>query len=123
RRTTSIVTPPPKRVAGRKSDYGGTALRVAVIGAGTMGSGIAQACALADHEVKLVDLDEAALQRGQATIKGSLERLARKGSIEPGAVEAALGRVEPGRSFDGLQDAEVVIEAVYEAIDVKREVW
>lgn len=98
-------------------------MRVAVIGAGTMGSGIAQACALADHEVKLVDLDEAALQRGQATIKGSLERLARKGSIEPGAVEAALGRVEPGRSFDGLQDAEVVIEAVYEAIDVKREVW
>jgi len=88
-----------------------------------MGSGIAQACALAGHEVKLVDLDAAALQRGQATIRGSLERMARKGTVQAEDVEAALARVEPGSALAGLNDAEIVIEAVYEAIDVKREVW
>jgi len=98
-------------------------MKVAVIGAGTMGSGIAQACALASHDVKLVDLDDAALQRGETTIKNSLERLARKGAIEEEAVGAALDRIQTVSSFDALGDSELVIEAVYEAIDVKREVW
>lgn len=98
-------------------------MRVAVIGAGTMGSGIAQACALAGHDVKLVDLDDAALQRGQQAIRGSLERMARKGTVATTDVEAAMAKVEPRSQLDDLHDAEVVIEAVYEAVDVKREVW
>lgn len=88
-----------------------------------MGSGIAQASALAGHDVKLIDLDAAALQRGQQTIRGSLERMARKGTVKAEHVEAALAKVEPGSGLSGLHDAEVVIEAVYEAHDVKREVW
>ena len=98
-------------------------MRVAVIGAGTMGSGIAQACALAGHDVTMVDLDEAALQRGQAAMRSSLERMARKGAVAAEDVEAALARVEPRAQIADLQSAEVVIEAVYESADVKRDVW
>ncbi len=98
-------------------------MRVAVIGAGTMGSGIAQACALAGHDVTMVDLDEAALQRGQASMRSSLERMARKGAVAAEDVEAALARVEPRAQIADLQSAEVVIEAVYESAEVKRDVW
>lgn len=98
-------------------------MKVAVIGAGTMGSGIAQACALASHEVRLIDLDGGALERGQAAIRTSLERMARKGTVRPEDVEGALAKVSPGAELSGLEDAEVVIEAVYEAVDVKRKVW
>lgn len=98
-------------------------MKVAVIGAGTMGSGIAQACALAGHDVVLLDLEEAALGRARATMKSSLERMARKETVTLADAQDALGRVTTRAGITDLEDAGVVIEAVYESIDVKRNVW
>lgn len=98
-------------------------MKIAVIGAGTMGSGIAQACALAGHEVVLLDLEDAALGRATAAIKSSLERMARKETVTRADAQDALGRVTTRAGISDLEDAGVVIEAVYESIDVKRTVW
>ena len=98
-------------------------MKVAVIGAGTMGSGIAQACALAGHDVVLLDLEEAVLGRAQAAMKSSLERMARKETVTQAEAEEALQRVTARAGITDLEDAGVVIEAVYESIDVKRSVW
>src|SRR5690606_2793717 len=98
-------------------------MKVAVIGAGTMGSGIAQACALAGHDVVLLDLEEAALGRAQGAMKTSLERMARKETVTQADAEDALRRVTMRAGITDLEDAGVVIEAVYESIDVKRSVW
>ncbi len=98
-------------------------MKVAVIGAGTMGSGIAQACALAGHAVSLVDAERAAVDRGVATMHGSLERMVRKGTVAQADAEAATGRVSTGTDLSAVGDVEVVIEAVYESLDVKRDVW
>jgi len=88
-----------------------------------MGSGIAQACALAGHEVVLLDLEDAALGRATAAIKSSLERMARKETVTRADAQDALGRVTTRAGISDLEDAGVVIEAVYESIDVKRTVW
>jgi len=98
-------------------------MKVTVIGAGTMGSGIAQACALAGHEVSLVDQERAALDRGLSAMQGSLERMVRKGTVTQEDAQAATGRVSPGTDLRAAANAEVVIEAVYESIDVKKSVW
>jgi 3-hydroxybutyryl-CoA dehydrogenase len=88
-----------------------------------MGSGIAQACALAGHDVVLLDLEEAALGRAHATMKSSLERMARKETVTQADAAEALQRVTMRAGITDLEDAGVVIEAVYESIDVKRSVW
>src|SRR5690606_27385895 len=98
-------------------------MRVTVIGAGAMGSGIGQACALAGHEVHLVDQVQAAVDRGVATMKGSLERMVRKGVVAQEAAEAAAARVTPATTLGAVEGAEVVIEAVFESLEVKERVW
>lgn len=98
-------------------------MRVGVIGAGTMGSGIAQACAVAGHDVVLIDTSEEALGRARAGMQHSLERLVKRDRLAEGEAAAALARVATRVEHGPLADAEVVIEAVFEAVDVKREVW
>jgi len=98
-------------------------MKVAVIGAGTMGSGIAQTCALAGHDVVLLDLEDAALARARGAMASSLERLARKETITPEEAREASARITTQSGLHDLHDAGVVIEAVYESIDVKRTVW
>jgi 3-hydroxybutyryl-CoA dehydrogenase len=97
--------------------------RLTVIGAGLMGSGIAQVAAQAGWQVTLRDLDEAAVRRGLDGVRRSLERFAAKGAISPGDVEAAIGRITPTTDLDAAADADVVVEAVFERIDVKHEVF
>jgi len=98
--------------------------RVAVIGAGTMGAGIAQACAAAGYAVVLIDADAAALERGRAAIERSLARLVRNGVLEDSAAAAALGRIATGSDLAaGVSAADVVIEAVTEDPAVKARVW
>jgi 3-hydroxybutyryl-CoA dehydrogenase len=97
--------------------------RLAVIGAGLMGSGIAQVAAQAGWQVVLRDLDDAAVQRGLANIRGSLEKFAAKGMIAAEEVEAALGRIAPTTELDAAADADLVVEAVFERLDVKHEVF
>jgi 3-hydroxybutyryl-CoA dehydrogenase len=97
--------------------------RLAVIGAGLMGSGIAQVAAQAGWRVTLRDLDDAAVQRGLASARKSLERFAAKGAIERADVEAALGRITPTTDLEAAGDADVVVEAVFERIEIKHEVF
>jgi 3-hydroxybutyryl-CoA dehydrogenase len=97
--------------------------RLAVVGAGLMGSGIAQVAAQAGWQVTLRDLDDAAVQRGLAGIRGSLEKFAAKGTIAAGDVEATLARIAPTTSLDAAADADLVVEAVFERLDVKHDVF
>lgn len=98
-------------------------MKVAVIGAGTMGSGIAQACAVAGHDVVLVDTSAEALGRAQAGIQNSLERLVKREKIGEEDAVSAMARVSTSANYDGVSGASVVIEAVYEAPEVKQQVW
>ncbi|NJC73371.1 3-hydroxyacyl-CoA dehydrogenase family protein [Planosporangium thailandense] len=97
--------------------------RLAVIGAGLMGSGIAQVAAAAGWSVVLRDLDDAAVQRGLSGIRKSLEKFASKGSIAADDVEAALGRITPTTDLEAAADADIVVEAVFERLDIKQDVF
>ena len=97
---------------------------VTVLGAGTMGAGIAQACAAAGHAVTLVDADEAALERGRAAIASSLARLVRKGTLDEAGAERVQAAVRTSHDRSAVvAAADVVIEAVTEDLDVKRALW
>ncbi|HKI56565.1 MAG TPA: 3-hydroxyacyl-CoA dehydrogenase NAD-binding domain-containing protein [Trueperaceae bacterium] len=98
-------------------------MNVAVIGAGTMGSGIAQTSALAGHDVVLCDVAPGALERAGHVIRSSLERLVRKEVVSQGEADEARARITMKGALEGLDEAGVVIEAVYESPEVKREVW
>jgi 3-hydroxybutyryl-CoA dehydrogenase len=97
--------------------------RLAVIGAGLMGSGIAQMAALAGWQVTLRDLDDAATRRGLDGIRASLERFAAKGRIEAGEVDATLARITPTTDLGAAADADLVVEAVPERLELKQDVF
>ncbi|MDD0838898.1 3-hydroxybutyryl-CoA dehydrogenase [Curvibacter sp. HBC61] len=94
---------------------------VGIIGAGTMGNGIAQACAVAGLKVVMVDIAEAAVQKGLATVAGSLDRLIKKEKITAADKDAALARIQGGTDYELLKQAQIVIEAATEnhALKVK----
>jgi 3-hydroxybutyryl-CoA dehydrogenase len=93
--------------------------RVGVIGAGTMGSGIAQACAVAGIDVVMVDVAQAAVERGVATIGGSLERLQKKDKISNEARMSALARVRGSTDYAELAGAGLIVEAASENLELK----
>ena len=93
--------------------------RVGVIGAGTMGNGIAQICAAAGLSVTMVDISDAAVGKGLATIAGSLERLVKKDKLSAEDKAAALKRIQGTVSYQDLRDCELVIEAATENLDIK----
>ncbi len=97
--------------------------RIAVIGAGTMGSGIAHVCALAGLQVTLVDADPAALERGVGTIGRNMARQLRKGRITAAERDAALARIAPANSLAGATAADLVIEAVPEVAELKGRIF
>jgi 3-hydroxybutyryl-CoA dehydrogenase len=97
--------------------------RLAVIGAGLMGSGIAQVAAQAGWSVTLRDLDDAAVQRGMSVIRTSLSRFAAKGAINADDVEAVLDRITPTTDLEAAADADLAVEAVFERLDVKQDVF
>jgi 3-hydroxybutyryl-CoA dehydrogenase len=98
--------------------------RLAVIGAGTMGHGIAQVAATAGYETVLVDVDAAALARGMRGIEDGLARAAAKGKLDPDRREAILGRIWGETDLDrGVGDASIAIEAVPENLDLKRGIF
>ncbi|QMV72190.1 3-hydroxybutyryl-CoA dehydrogenase [Comamonas piscis] len=92
---------------------------VGVIGAGTMGNGIAQTCAVAGLNVVMVDISEAAVQKGLATVGSSLGRLIKKEKISEGDKAAALGRIQGSTRYEDLQKAQLVIEAATENYELK----
>ena len=96
-----------------------TIQKVGVIGAGTMGNGIAQACAVAGLDVVMVDISDEAVQRGLSAIAGSLERLVQKQKISAADKANALARIQPSTRYDALQSSQIVIEAATENFDLK----
>lgn len=97
---------------------------VSVLGAGTMGAGIAQACVLTGHQVHFVDAELSALERGEAAVRDGLERLVRKAHLDEAGVERGLSLLMPTTDLAAaVSAAEVVIEAVTEDLEVKRSLW
>ena len=94
-----------------------------MIGAGQMGTGIAQVCALAGIEVALNDISEAHINAGLATIAGNLARQVERKQIDPPARDAALSRIKPAPGYDAFADSDLVIEAATENEEVKRKIF
>jgi 3-hydroxybutyryl-CoA dehydrogenase len=92
---------------------------VGIIGAGTMGNGIAQACAVSGIQVIMVDISDAAVAKGIATVAGSLDRLLKKEKITVADKEAALARIKGSTRYEDLKAAQLVIEAATENYDLK----
>ncbi|MEU8822828.1 3-hydroxyacyl-CoA dehydrogenase family protein [Streptomyces sp. NPDC048636] len=99
------------------------ARKLAVIGAGLMGSGIAQVSAQAGWDVVLRDVTDEALRRGTDGIRASYEKFVAKGKLEAEAAEQALARITTTTDLDAAADADVVVEAVFEKIEVKQEIF
>jgi len=97
--------------------------RVGVIGAGTMGGGIAMNFLSAGIPVTIVEMAQDALDRGTGVIRKNYEASAAKGRFKPEQVEAAMSALTPSLSLDALGDCDLIIEAVYENMDVKKELF
>ena len=97
--------------------------KVGVIGAGTMGGGISMNFLQAGIPVTIVETAQDALDRGVATIRKNYEASAKKGRYTTEKVEAMMGLLTPTLSLDDLADCDLVIEAIYENMDVKKEVF
>lgn len=95
---------------------------VGIIGAGTMGNGIAQACAVSGVNVVMVDIAQAAVDKGISTISKSLDRLLQKEKITEADKDAALARIKGSTSYDDLKGAQLVIEAATENHELKNKI-
>ena len=96
-----------------------TIARVAIIGAGTMGNGIAQACAGAGKDVVMVDVSDEALARGMRTIEASLDRLLKKEKITVSKKATVLSRIKTTTNYADIAKSDLVIEAATENLPVK----
>jgi len=96
---------------------------VGVIGAGQMGSGIAQVCALGGYEVLLHDISHEKIEAGVQAISANLHRLVDRGVLEPEAMEAAVGRIQPADELQVLGGADLAIEAATENEEVKKNIF
>jgi 3-hydroxyacyl-CoA dehydrogenase len=97
--------------------------RAAVLGAGTMGSGIAMVYASAGIPVALGEVDAPTLERGMATIRKSYAGSVERGRLTADAAEARLALIQPAVGLDGFAEADVVVEAVFEGMDLKKAVF
>jgi 3-hydroxybutyryl-CoA dehydrogenase len=97
--------------------------RVGVVGAGTMGNGIAQVFAQAGFEVRLCDVVPAAIDRARSGIEKSLAKFVEKGKLTVSNRDAALRRLSTGSDLDALADVDYVIEAIAEAFEAKTAVF
>ncbi len=95
---------------------------VGVIGAGTMGNGIVQACALAGVRTVMIDVSDAALNKGVGTIGASLDRLVKKDKLSAADRDGALARVAKSTDYAALRDADLIIEAATENVALKIEI-
>lgn len=97
--------------------------KVGVVGAGTMGNGIVQAFSAAGFDVVMTDIADAALQRGLATISGSFDRLIKKEKMTAEQKAAALAHVQTSTDIAAVADADLVIEAATENLDLKLKIF
>lgn len=99
------------------------AKKLAVIGAGLMGSGIAQVSAAAGYDVVLRDVTDEALARGLGGIRASYGKFVAKGRMTGEDAEAALARITTTTELEAVAEADIVVEAVFEKIEVKQEIF
>jgi 3-hydroxybutyryl-CoA dehydrogenase len=97
--------------------------RVAVIGAGQMGNGIAHVFAQSGCDVTMIDVSADALERGKSTIAGNLDRQIKKGTLQAADKDAILGRVTTAQSLAAAKDASLVVEAATENRDLKFKIF
>jgi len=97
--------------------------RIGVVGAGTMGNGIAHVFARSGFAVRLFEVEQAALDRGLATIRTNLDREAAKGKVDPAEVQGIYERVKPTLSLEDLKDCTLVVEAATEKLAVKQDIF
>ncbi|MDP1612195.1 MAG: 3-hydroxyacyl-CoA dehydrogenase NAD-binding domain-containing protein [Sulfuritalea sp.] len=97
--------------------------RVGIVGAGTMGGGISMCFANAGIPVTILDTAQANLDRGLATIRKNYERSVSRGSLKPEQAEQRLGLITPTLDYAALGDADVIIEAVFENMALKKEIF
>ena len=97
--------------------------RAAVIGAGTMGGGIAMAYANAGIPVLLKDVDDAAVQRGVATIRKNYESTVAKGRMTQEALDKTMALISPTTTYDGFETVDIVVEAAFEDMDLKKQIF
>ena len=97
--------------------------RVGVIGAGTMGGGISMNFLSAGIPVTIVEMAQDALDRGTGTVRKNYEATAAKGRMTPDQVEQAMGALNPTLDFNALADCDMIIEAVFETMEVKKEIF
>ncbi len=100
-----------------------SALKVGVLGAGTMGNGIAQVFAQSGHDVVLRDLDQAILDRALGNIRKSLAKLAEKGRLTAEERDAALGRLRTATELQAVAGCDLVVEAIIEKLEPKLETF
>ena len=95
--------------------------KVGVVGCGLMGRGIAQVCAAAGYETVVREVNDALLEKGLGAVRGQLDRAVEKGKLEPEVKDATLSRLSGTVSLDDLADCDLVIEAIVENIDAKKD--
>jgi 3-hydroxybutyryl-CoA dehydrogenase len=96
--------------------------KIGVVGAGQMGKGIAQVCAVAGFEVALNDVSMERIEAGVADVDAHMRRAIERGQLNEEARQAALARIKPSQSLEGFSDADLLIEAATENEDVKRKI-
>ena len=95
-------------------------LRLKIVGAGSVGMSIIQAFAQQGFDVMGIEIDEKVIQRGSARVEKNLEKLVERNKITAEEKAAVLNRIHLTADFEALKDAEVVIEAVFEDMEVKK---
>jgi 3-hydroxybutyryl-CoA dehydrogenase len=97
--------------------------KTCVVGAGTMGNGIAQVLAASGRSVQLVDVSEAALEKGMGTIRKSLAKFVEKGKLGQEDADGTLGRITAGSDLGAAAGADLVVEAVVESLATKASIF
>jgi 3-hydroxybutyryl-CoA dehydrogenase len=97
--------------------------KIGVLGAGTMGNGISQTFSLCGYDVVMVDIAQAAVDRGLKTISGSLDRLIKKEKISEADKAGALARIQTSLELSALADCDLIIEAAVEQLDLKLDLF
>ena len=97
--------------------------RIAVIGAGQMGNGIVHVCAVAGHDVTMIDVSQPALDKARTTIEKNLDRQVKKGALAEDAKAAALARISTSTSIDAVANAAFVIESATENVELKHRIF
>ncbi len=97
--------------------------QAAIIGAGTMGGGIAMACANAGIAVRIKEVEQAALDRGMATIRKNYENSVKKGRFSQEVMDQRMALIHPQLTYEGFEQADLIIEAAFESMELKKRIF